>query len=135
MKILVCVKQVPDTSGKVAVNPDGTRLDRAVAVTAVENGLCSRGADILVRLPGGELVVRYERDGQVWLTGDAVTDRHALLKGKSDSPAATFFPQRQKCIALTVDFLHAVKGAATKPDFVKGVGIAIMKFKELACKL
>ena len=24
MKILVCVKQVPDTSGKVAVNPDGT---------------------------------------------------------------------------------------------------------------
>ena len=28
MKILVTVKQVPDTSGKVAVNPDGT-LDRA----------------------------------------------------------------------------------------------------------
>ena len=27
MKILVTVKQVPDTSGKVAVNPDGT-LDR-----------------------------------------------------------------------------------------------------------
>ena len=28
MKIIVCVKQVPDTSGKVAVNPDGT-LDSA----------------------------------------------------------------------------------------------------------
>ena len=28
MKILVCVKQVPDTSGKVAVNEDGT-LNRA----------------------------------------------------------------------------------------------------------
>ena len=28
MKIIVCIKQVPDTSGKVAVNPDGT-LDRA----------------------------------------------------------------------------------------------------------
>ena len=28
MKIIVTVKQVPDTSGKVAVNPDGT-LDRA----------------------------------------------------------------------------------------------------------
>lgn len=28
MKIFVCVKQVPDTSGKVAVNPDGT-LNRA----------------------------------------------------------------------------------------------------------
>ena len=24
MKILVCVKQVPDTSGRLAVNPDGT---------------------------------------------------------------------------------------------------------------
>ena len=24
MKAIVCVKQVPDTSGKVAVNPDGT---------------------------------------------------------------------------------------------------------------
>jgi len=46
----------------------------AVAVAAVENGLCSRGADILVHLPGGELVVRYAQDGQVWLTGDAVTD-------------------------------------------------------------
>lgn len=28
MKIVVCIKQVPDTSGKVAVNPDGT-LNRA----------------------------------------------------------------------------------------------------------
>ena len=32
MKILVCVKQVPDTSGKVAVNPDGT-LNRASMAT------------------------------------------------------------------------------------------------------
>ncbi|HAJ74552.1 MAG TPA: electron transfer flavoprotein subunit beta, partial [Lachnospiraceae bacterium] len=28
MKIIVCVKQVPDTSGKIATNPDGT-LNRA----------------------------------------------------------------------------------------------------------
>ena len=28
MKVIVCVKQVPDTSGRVSVNPDGT-LDRA----------------------------------------------------------------------------------------------------------
>ena len=28
MKAIVCVKQVPDTSGKVAYKPDGT-LDRA----------------------------------------------------------------------------------------------------------
>ena len=29
MKAIVCVKQVPDTSGKVSVKPDGT-LDRAL---------------------------------------------------------------------------------------------------------
>ena len=34
MKILVTVKQVPDTSGKVAVNPDGT-LDRASMRTII----------------------------------------------------------------------------------------------------
>lgn len=35
MKIIVCVKQVPDTSGKVAVNPDGT-LNRA-SMPAITN--------------------------------------------------------------------------------------------------
>lgn len=34
MKAIVCVKQVPDTSGKVAVNPDGT-LDRASMQTII----------------------------------------------------------------------------------------------------
>ena len=34
MKILVCVKQVPDPSGKVAVNPDGT-LNRASMQTII----------------------------------------------------------------------------------------------------
>ena len=34
MKIIVCVKQVPDTSGKVAVNPDGT-LNRASMATII----------------------------------------------------------------------------------------------------
>ena len=34
MKIYVCVKQVPDTSGKVAVNADGT-LDRASMQTII----------------------------------------------------------------------------------------------------
>jgi len=46
----------------------------AAAVLAVENGLCTRGADITIHMPGGELVVRYEKDGRVWLTGDAQTD-------------------------------------------------------------
>lgn len=35
MKIIVCVKQVPDTTGKVAVNPDGT-LNRA-SMAAITN--------------------------------------------------------------------------------------------------
>lgn len=34
MKVIVCVKQVPDTSGKVAVNPNGT-LDRASMATII----------------------------------------------------------------------------------------------------
>ena len=46
----------------------------AAAVLAVENGLCARDADILIHLPGGDLMVRYDRSGLVWLIGDAVTD-------------------------------------------------------------
>lgn len=34
MKVIVCVKQVPDTSGKIAVNPDGT-LNRASMQTII----------------------------------------------------------------------------------------------------
>ena len=34
MRIFVCVKQVPDTSGKVAVNEDGT-LNRASMLTII----------------------------------------------------------------------------------------------------
>ena len=34
MKAIVCVKQVPDTSGKVAVNENGT-LDRASMATII----------------------------------------------------------------------------------------------------
>ncbi len=58
MKIIVCVKQVPDTSGKVAVNPDGT-LNRASMPTitnpddmnAVEAALALKdntGAEVIV---------------------------------------------------------------------------------------
>jgi len=41
------------------------------AVAAVLNGYCDKGADIRVRLPGGELIVNYTDDA-VWLTGDCV---------------------------------------------------------------
>ena len=52
MKFIVCVKQVPDTSGKVAVKADGT-MDRAsmAAITnpddlnAVEAALSLKDAD------------------------------------------------------------------------------------------
>ncbi|MDR0434829.1 MAG: carbamoyl-phosphate synthase large subunit [Gracilibacteraceae bacterium] len=43
----------------------------AAAVAAVENGYCPRGEDITVKLPGGELVVRYEADGAVVMVGSA----------------------------------------------------------------
>ena len=52
----------------------------AVAVAAVENGLCKRDADIDVQLPGGTLVVRYQADGQVWMTGDAVMDFEGTIR-------------------------------------------------------
>ena len=41
MKILVCVKQVPDTSGRLAVNPDGT-LNRALMQTIINPRSSSR---------------------------------------------------------------------------------------------
>ncbi len=52
----------------------------AVAVAAVENGLCPRDADIDMKLPGGTLVVRYQADGQVWMTGDAVMDFEGIIR-------------------------------------------------------
>ncbi len=42
----------------------------AAAVAAVLNGYCDKDADISVRLPGGELIVRYTDDG-VFMTGEA----------------------------------------------------------------
>jgi len=41
----------------------------ASAVAAVLNGHCDKGADIRVRLPGGELIVNYT-DEAVYMTGD-----------------------------------------------------------------
>ena len=43
----------------------------AAAVAAVLNGHCDKGADIRVRLPGGELVICYT-DETVYMTGDCV---------------------------------------------------------------
>ncbi|MGM9614703.1 MAG: carbamoyl-phosphate synthase large subunit [Oscillospiraceae bacterium] len=43
----------------------------AAAIAAVENGFCQKGADIVVKQPGGDLIVNYT-DDMVTLTGDAV---------------------------------------------------------------
>ena len=44
----------------------------AAAVAACEMGLCSKDADITIKLIGGDLVIRYTSDGTVYLKGDAV---------------------------------------------------------------
>ncbi len=43
----------------------------AAAVAAVENGFCDKGADITVKLPGGDLTVNYT-DERIILSGSAV---------------------------------------------------------------
>lgn len=43
----------------------------AVAVAAVENGICKKDTDITVKLLGGDLVIRYKTDGTVMMTGPA----------------------------------------------------------------
>lgn len=43
----------------------------AVAVSAVENGICKRDTDITVKLLGGDLNIRYTSDGTVYMTGPA----------------------------------------------------------------
>ena len=48
----------------------------AAAVAAIRSGYCDADAEISVRLPGGELVIRYT-DGTVYLTGEA----HEVFRG------------------------------------------------------
>ena len=54
MKIIVSIKQVPDTSGKVAVNPDGT-LNRASMQTITNpddmNEMCIRDSSSIMPAP------------------------------------------------------------------------------------
>ena len=42
----------------------------AAVIAAVENGFCDKGADITVKVRGGDLVVNYTDDA-VYLTGNA----------------------------------------------------------------
>ena len=45
----------------------------AAAVAAVLNGYCSYDHDITVHLKGGTVIIRYQSDGTVIMTGDAKT--------------------------------------------------------------
>ena len=52
----------------------------AVAVCRCGKWPVRPDTDISVHLPGGELVVRYEQNGLVWLTGDATRDFEGLIE-------------------------------------------------------
>ncbi len=43
----------------------------AVGVSAVLNGFAERNEDITVKLLGGDLIINYDNDGTVWMTGPA----------------------------------------------------------------
>ena len=58
MKIIVCVKQVPDTSGKVAVNPDGTlNLASMATITNPDDLNAVEAALTLKEQTGAEVIV------------------------------------------------------------------------------
>ncbi len=57
-------------SGNGEVITSGTGACAAV-VAAVENGFCEKGEDIVVKSPGGDLIVNYT-DDRITLTGNAV---------------------------------------------------------------
>ena len=69
MKIVVCVKQVPDTKGGVQFNPDGT-LNRA-AMLAIMNPDDKAGLEAALRLKdeyGAEVTAAcYNKKRYLWM--------------------------------------------------------------------
>ena len=49
MKVIVCIKQVPDTKGGVQFNPDGT-LNRGAMLTIMNPVLLSNSSNVRGRL-------------------------------------------------------------------------------------
>lgn len=43
----------------------------AAVVAAVENGICPKNQEVTVKLKGGDLIIKYTDDGEVYLTGNA----------------------------------------------------------------
>ena len=95
MKYIVCVKQVPDTSGKVAVKPDGT-LDRASMATiinpddknAIEAALALKdqtGAEVIVVTMGPP-----PAEGMLLEIMAMGADRAVLVSGREFGGSDTF---------------------------------------------
>ena len=95
MKYIVCIKQVPDTSGKVAVKPDGT-LDRASMATiinpddknAIEAALALKdqtGAEVIVVTMGPPPAEGMLRE--IMAMG---ADRAVLVSGREFGGSDTF---------------------------------------------
>ena len=107
MKYIVCVKQVPDTSGKVAVKPDGT-LDRASMATiinpddknAIEAALALKdqnGAEVIVVTMGPPPAEGMLRE--IMAMG---ADRAVLVSGREFGGSDTFATSQILAAAINV---------------------------------
>ena len=95
MKYIVCVKQVPDTSGKVAVKPDGT-LDRASMATIInpDDKNASEAALALKDQNGAEVIVVTmgppPAEGMLREIMAMGADRAVLVSGREFGGSDTF---------------------------------------------
>lgn len=95
MKAIVCVKQVPDTSGKVAVKPDGT-LDRAsmATITNPDDLSALEAALRLKEETGCEVVVvtmgPFPAEGMLRECIARGADRGVLISGREFGGSDTF---------------------------------------------
>lgn len=95
MKAIVCVKQVPDTSGKVAVKPDGT-LDRAsmATITNPDDLSALEAALQLKEETGCEVVVvtmgPFPAEGMLRECIARGADRGVLISGREFGGSDTF---------------------------------------------
>ena len=112
MKIIVCVKQVPDTSGKIAVKPDGT-LDRASMQTitnpddlnAVEAALALKdetGAEVIVVTMGPPPAEGMLRE--IMARG---ADRAVLVSGREFGGSDTY--ATSQILAAAIDHIGLEK--------------------------
>ncbi|MCD8086034.1 MAG: electron transfer flavoprotein subunit beta/FixA family protein [Clostridiales bacterium] len=95
MKAIVCVKQVPDTSGKVAVKPDGT-LDRAsmATITNPDDLSALEAALELKESTGCEVIVvsmgPFTAEGMLRECIARGADRAVLISGREFGGSDTF---------------------------------------------